>query len=78
VSKPLPLSFYNIVKGISRRPLNIGFGKSLCGLLLLWVNVKVIQRRLFPVNLFDISDSQLRYINVSAEGNLLLLPKLNP
>jgi hypothetical protein len=50
----------------------------LCGLLLLWVNVKVIQRRLFPVNLFDISDSQLRYINVSAEGNLLLLPKLNP
>lgn len=33
-----------------------------------WRNVKVVQRRLFPVNLFDIGDSQLRCI-VSAEGN---------
>jgi hypothetical protein len=33
--EPLPFSFYNIVKGISRRPLDMGFGKSLYGLLLL-------------------------------------------
>ena len=43
----------------------MGFGKSLRGLLLPCGNVKVIQRRLFPVNIFDVGDSQLHYINVS-------------
>jgi hypothetical protein len=39
--------------------------------LLLCGNMKIIQRRLFPVNLCDIGDSQLRYINVLAQGNIL-------
>ena len=66
--EPLPFSFYNIVKGIGRHPLDMSFGKSLSGLLLPCGNVKVIQRRLFPVNLFDIGESQLRYVNVLAGG----------
>jgi hypothetical protein len=40
--EPLPFSFYNIVKGIGRRLLDMGFGKSLHDLLLLCGNVKVI------------------------------------
>ena len=88
--EPLPFSFYNIVKGIGRHPLDMGLGKSLRGLLLLCGNVKVIQRSLFPVNLFDVGDSQLHYIDILAEGSCcysrkeskysphLLLPKLNP
>ena len=55
--EPLPLSLYNIVKGIGRRPLDMGFGKSSRGLLLLYRDMKVIQRRLFPVDLFDVGDS---------------------
>jgi len=47
---------------MSHGPLDVGFGKSLHGLLLPRGNVKVVQRRLFPVNLFDIGDSHLRYI----------------
>jgi hypothetical protein len=83
-----PLSDVAAIGGV--RIYEMGFGKSLRGLLLPCGNVKVTQRRLFPVNLFDVSDSQLRYINVSAEGKVLLrqkrikcsphllLPKLNP
>ncbi len=69
--EPLPFPFYDIVKGIGRGTLDMGFGKSLHDLLLLWGNVKVVQRRLFPVNLFHIGDSQLRCINELAEENLL-------
>jgi hypothetical protein len=61
-AKPLPFSFNDIVKGIGRHPLDMSFGKSSHSLLLLWGNVKVVQRCLFPVNLFDIGDSQLRYL----------------
>jgi hypothetical protein len=64
-AEPLPFSFYNIVKGIGRRPLDMGFGKSSRGLLLPRGNVKVIQCGLFLFNLFDVGDSQLHCINVS-------------
>jgi hypothetical protein len=64
----LPFFFHNIIKGIGRRPLDRESRKSLHGCLLPYGNIKAIQRRMFPVNLFNVGDSQLRYINLSDEG----------
>ena len=72
--KPLPFSFYDLIESTGQRPLDMGFGKSLHGLLL-WANVRSSNVACFQstslISVTANSATQLRHINVSVEGHIL-------